>query len=82
MANDTEFGLAASVRANDVNRSWRMIDALEYGIVGLDEGASSTEIGPSGGVRQSGIGREGSKYGVDDDRAIKIVDIGNMRQEA
>ncbi len=82
MANDTEFGLASYVYTNDLNRSWRMIEALEYGIVGLNEGATSTEIGPFGGVKQSGIGREGSKYGVEDYLEIKFVNIGNVRQEA
>ena len=78
MANDTEYGLASYVYTNDLNRSWRMMEALEYGIVGLNEGATSTEIGPFGGVKQSGIGREGSKYGVDDYLEIKFVNIGNV----
>ena len=82
MANDTEFGLASYVYTNDLNRSWRMIEALEYGIVGLNEGATSTEVGPFGGVKQSGMGREGSKYGVEDYLEVKFVNIGNVRQEA
>ena len=59
-----------------------MIEALEYGIVGLNEGATSTEVGPFGGVKQSGMGREGSKYGVEDYLEVKFVNIGNVRQEA
>ncbi|TMV08311.1 NAD-dependent succinate-semialdehyde dehydrogenase [Arenibacterium halophilum] len=79
MANDTEFGLASYVFTNDLNRSWRVIEALEYGIVGLNEGATSTEVGPFGGVKQSGIGREGSRYGIEDYLEEKFVSIGNVK---
>lgn len=78
MANDTEFGLASYVYTNDLNRCWRMVESLEYGIVGLNEGATSTEVAPFGGIKQSGVGREGSKYGLDDYMEIKFVNIGNV----
>ena len=77
-ANDTEYGLASYVFTNDLNRSWRVIEALEFGIVGLNEGATSTELGPFGGVKQSGIGREGSRYGISDYLETKFVNIGNL----
>lgn len=79
MANDTDYGLASYVYTNDLNRSWRMAEALECGIVGINEGATSTELGPFGGFKQSGLGREGSKYGVDDYLEVKFVNIGNVR---
>ena len=61
MANDTEFGLAAYFYTRDLARSWRVAEALEYGIVGLNTGLISTEVAPFGGIKESGIGREGSK---------------------
>jgi acyl-CoA reductase-like NAD-dependent aldehyde dehydrogenase len=64
MANDTEFGLAAYFYSRDIGRIWRVAEALEYGIVGINEGIISTEIAPFGGMKESGIGREGSKYGI------------------
>ncbi|MGB5133326.1 MAG: NAD-dependent succinate-semialdehyde dehydrogenase, partial [Steroidobacteraceae bacterium] len=64
MANDTEFGLAAYLYTRDLARSWRVSEALEYGIVGLNTGIISTEVAPFGGVKESGTGREGSKYGI------------------
>ncbi len=72
-ANDTEFGLAAYFYAKDLSRVWRVAEALEYGIVGINTGIISTEIAPFGGVKQSGIGREGSKYGIDDFLEIKYL---------
>jgi succinate-semialdehyde dehydrogenase/glutarate-semialdehyde dehydrogenase len=78
MANDTEFGLAAYVYTRDLARSWRVSEAIEYGIVGLNTGIISTEVAPFGGVKESGIGREGSKYGILDYTEIKYVCIGGV----
>ena len=73
MANDTEFGLAAYFYTRDLARSWRVAEALEYGMVGLNTGIFSTEVAPFGGVKESGIGREGSKYGILDYTEIKFL---------
>ncbi len=73
LANATEFGLAGYFYARDVSRVWRVAEALEYGIVGVNTGIISTEVAPFGGVKQSGIGREGSRYGIDDYLEIKYV---------
>jgi succinate-semialdehyde dehydrogenase/glutarate-semialdehyde dehydrogenase len=73
MANDTQFGLAAYVYTGDLGRTWRMAEALEYGMVGVNTGIISTEIAPFGGVKQSGIGREGSKYGIEEFIEVKYV---------
>jgi succinate-semialdehyde dehydrogenase/glutarate-semialdehyde dehydrogenase len=73
MANDTEFGLAAYVYTRDLSRSWRVSEALEYGMVGLNTGLISNEVGPFGGIKQSGIGREGSQYGIDEYLEIKYI---------
>jgi succinate-semialdehyde dehydrogenase/glutarate-semialdehyde dehydrogenase len=78
MANDTEFGLAAYLYTRDLARSWRVSEAIEYGIVGLNTGIISTEVAPFGGVKESGIGREGSKYGILDYTEIKYVCIGGV----
>ncbi|MBL4906301.1 MAG: NADP-dependent succinate-semialdehyde dehydrogenase [Sneathiella sp.] len=78
LANDTEFGLAAYLCARDVGRIWRVTEALEYGIVGVNTGIISTEVAPFGGVKQSGIGREGSKYGIDDYLEIKYMCLGGL----
>jgi succinate-semialdehyde dehydrogenase / glutarate-semialdehyde dehydrogenase len=78
MANDTEFGLAAYVYTRDLARSWRVSEAIEYGIVGLNTGIISTEVAPFGGVKESGIGREGSKYGILDYTELKYVCIGGV----
>jgi succinate-semialdehyde dehydrogenase/glutarate-semialdehyde dehydrogenase len=78
MANDTEFGLAAYVYTRDLARSWRVSEAIEYGIVGLNTGIISTEVAPFGGVKESGIGREGSKYGILDYTEMKYVCIGGV----
>jgi len=76
MANDTEFGLAAYFYTRDLARSWRVSEALEYGIVGLNTGLISTEVAPFGGVKESGMGREGSKYGILDYTELKYVCVG------
>jgi len=76
MANDTEFGLAAYFYTRDLARSWRVSEALEYGIVGLNTGLISTEVAPFGGMKESGMGREGSKYGILDYTELKYVCVG------
>ncbi len=73
MANDTEFGLAAYFYARDLGRVWRVAEALESGMVGVNTGLISTEVAPFGGVKESGIGREGSKYGMDDFLEVKYI---------
>jgi len=78
MANDTEFGLAAYLYTQDLGRSWRVPEALEYGIVGLNTGLISTEVAPFGGVKESGNGREGSKYGIEDYLEIKYLCIAGV----
>ncbi len=78
MANDTEFGLAAYLYTRDLARSWRVSEALEYGIVGLNTGLISTEVAPFGGMKESGTGREGSKYGLLDYTEIKYVCVGGV----
>ncbi|WP_162653145.1 NAD-dependent succinate-semialdehyde dehydrogenase [Lentilitoribacter sp. Alg239-R112] len=72
-ANDTEFGLACYFYSNDLSRVWKVTEALEYGIVGVNTGLISSAEGPFGGVKQSGLGREGSKYGIDDFLELKYV---------
>jgi len=79
MANDTEFGLASYFYARDIGRIWRVAEALEYGIVGINEGIVSTEVAPFGGVKESGIGREGSKYGIDDFLEMKYLCMGGIQ---
>ena len=78
MANDTEFGLACYFYARDVGRIWRVAEGLEYGIVGINEGIISNEMAPFGGVKESGQGREGSKYGLDDYVEIKYMLMGGI----
>ncbi len=73
MANDTEFGLAAYFFSRDIGRVWRVGEALEYGLVGCNSGLISTEVAPFGGYKESGVGREGSKYGIDDYLEIKYL---------
>ena len=73
MANDTEFGLASYFYARDIGRIWRVAEALDYGIVGINSGIISNEMAPFGGVKESGMGREGSKYGIDDYVEIKYM---------
>jgi succinate-semialdehyde dehydrogenase/glutarate-semialdehyde dehydrogenase len=79
MANDTEFGLASYFYSRDIGRVWRVAEALEYGIVGINEGLISTEVAPFGGMKESGLGREGSKYGVDDYLELKYLCIGGVQ---
>ena len=78
MANDTEFGLAAYFYARDIGRVWRVADALEYGIVGINEGLVSTEVAPFGGMKESGFGREGSRHGIEEYLEIKYRCIGGL----
>ena len=78
MANDTEFGLAAYFYARDIGRIWRVAEGLEYGIVGINEGIISTEVAPFGGVKESGIGREGSKYGIEEFLEVKYMCMGGI----
>jgi len=78
MANDTEFGLASYFYARDIGRVWRVAEALEYGIVGINEGIISNEMAPFGGVKESGSGREGSKYGIDDYVEVKYMLMGGL----
>jgi len=78
LANDTEFGLASYFFTRDLARAWRVSEALEYGMVGLNTGLISTEVAPFGGVKESGVGREGSKYGIEDFLTIKYVCIGGI----
>lgn len=78
MANDTEFGLAAYFYSRDMGRVWRVAEQVEYGIVGINTGIISTEVAPFGGIKESGIGREGSKYGIDDFLEIKYLCMGGI----
>lgn len=78
MANDTEFGLASYFYARDIGRVWRVAEAIESGMVGVNTGIISTEIAPFGGVKQSGLGREGSTYGMDDYLVVKYICMGGM----
>jgi succinate-semialdehyde dehydrogenase/glutarate-semialdehyde dehydrogenase len=73
MANDTEFGLASYFYSRDMGRIWRVSEGLEYGMVGINTGILSTAVAPFGGVKQSGIGREGSRYGMDEYLEIKYL---------
>jgi len=78
MANNTEFGLAAYFYARDIGRIFRVAEGLEYGMVGINEGIISTEVAPFGGVKSSGLGREGSKYGIEDYLEIKYLALGGI----
>ena len=78
LANDTEFGLAAYFYSRDIGRVWRVAEALEYGMVGINEGLISTEVAPFGGMKESGIGREGSKYGIEEFVEIKYLCMGGI----
>jgi succinate-semialdehyde dehydrogenase/glutarate-semialdehyde dehydrogenase len=78
LANDTEFGLASYFYTRDVGRVFRVAEALEYGIIGINEGIISTEVAPFGGVKSSGLGREGSKYGIEDYLEIKYLAVGGI----
>lgn len=78
LANDTEFGLASYFYARDLGRVWRVAEALEYGMVAINEGILSSEVAPFGGVKESGLGREGSKYGLDDYLELKYLLMGGL----
>ena len=78
LANRTEFGLAAYFYGRDIGRVWRVAEALEYGIVGINTGLISTEVAPFGGMKESGIGREGSKYGIEEFLEIKYICMGGL----
>ncbi len=79
MANDTEFGLASYFYARDIGRIWRVAEQLEYGIVGINTGIISTEVAPFGGVKESGIGREGSRHGIEDFMELKYICLGGIQ---
>ena len=79
LANDTEFGLCAYFYSRDVGRIFRAAEAIESGIVGVNVGIISNEVAPFGGVKQSGLGREGSKYGIEDFLEIKYVCLGGIQ---
>ncbi|HSH84539.1 MAG TPA: NADP-dependent succinate-semialdehyde dehydrogenase [Guyparkeria sp.] len=78
MANDTEFGLAGYFYSRDIGRVWRVAEAMECGIVGINTGIIATEVAPFGGVKESGLGREGSKYGIEDYLEIKYLCMGDI----
>jgi succinate-semialdehyde dehydrogenase/glutarate-semialdehyde dehydrogenase len=78
MANDTEFGLASYFYTRDINRVWKVAEALEYGMVGINTGLVSTELAPFGGMKESGIGREGSKYGIEEFIEVKYLCMGGI----
>ncbi|HKV54774.1 MAG TPA: NADP-dependent succinate-semialdehyde dehydrogenase [Candidatus Binataceae bacterium] len=80
MANDTEFGLASYFYGSDIGRVWRVAEALECGIVGVNTGLISNEVGPFGGMKQSGLGREGSRYGIEEYLEMKYVCFGGIDQ--
>lgn len=81
MANDTEYGLASYFYSRDVSRCWRVAEALEYGMVGINEGLISTEVAPFGGIKESGFGREGSKYGMEYFMEMKYLCYGNITKK-
>ena len=78
MANDSEFGLAAYFYANGIRRIWRVAESLEAGMIGINAGIISTTVAPFGGVKESGLGREGSKYGIDEFCEIKYLCFGGV----
>ncbi|QGZ66709.1 NAD-dependent succinate-semialdehyde dehydrogenase [Paraburkholderia acidisoli] len=82
LANDSIYGLAAYFYSRDIGRIWRVAEQLEYGIVGINTGLISNEVAPFGGVKQSGVGREGSKYGIDDYLALKYLCMGGISERA
>ncbi|KAE8723453.1 hypothetical protein F3Y22_tig00012370pilonHSYRG00022 [Hibiscus syriacus] len=81
IANDTNAGLAAYIFTNNVQWTWRVSEVLEYGLLGVNEGIISTEVAPFGGVKQSALGREGSKYGIDEYLELKYVCLGDMNRK-
>ena len=78
IANDTNVGLASYIYTRDIGRVWRVSEALEYGMVGINEGIISNEMAPFGGIKESGMGREGSKYGIEDYLEIKYLCMGGL----
>jgi succinate-semialdehyde dehydrogenase/glutarate-semialdehyde dehydrogenase len=78
MSNDTEFGLAAYFYSRDIGRIWKVAEGIEYGMVGINTGLISTEVAPFGGVKESGLGREGSKYGIEDYLVVKYMCLGGI----
>jgi succinate-semialdehyde dehydrogenase/glutarate-semialdehyde dehydrogenase len=76
MANDTPFGLASYFYSRDIGRIWKVAEGLDYGMVGVNSGLISNEVAPFGGVKQSGLGREGSAYGMDEYLEMKYVCVG------
>ena len=78
MANDTPYGLAAYFYGRDIGRVFRVAEALEYGMVGVNTGLIATTVAPFGGVKESGIGREGSKYGIEDFLEVKYLCLGGI----
>ena len=79
MANDTQFGLAAYFYSQNIGRIWRVAEALEYGMVGINEGLITNEVSPFGGVKESGLGREGSQHGIEDYLELKYLCIGGIK---
>ena len=77
-ANDTPYGLAGYFYSRDIGRVWRVSEALEYGILGINTGVISSEVAPFGGMKESGIGREGSKYGIDEWVELKYLCLGGL----
>ena len=77
-ANDTEFGLASYFFSRDIGRIWRVAEQLEYGMVGINTGLISNEVAPFGGIKQSGLGREGSVYGIDEYLELKYLCMGGI----
>jgi succinate-semialdehyde dehydrogenase/glutarate-semialdehyde dehydrogenase len=78
LANDTEYGLAAYFYSRDIGRVWRVAEGIEAGIIGINVGIISTEVAPFGGVKESGIGREGSKYGMEEFLEVKYLCLGDI----
>ena len=78
MANDSEFGLASYFYSRDISRIWKLAEGLESGLVGVNVGVMATEVAPFGGFKQSGVGREGSKYGIEDYLEVKYVCMGGV----
>jgi succinate-semialdehyde dehydrogenase/glutarate-semialdehyde dehydrogenase len=78
MANDTEFGLAAYFYSSNIARAWRVAEALDYGMVGINSGLISNEVAPFGGVKQSGLGREGSRHGIEEYLEIKYLAMAGL----
>jgi succinate-semialdehyde dehydrogenase/glutarate-semialdehyde dehydrogenase len=78
LANATRSGLAAYFYSRDIGRIWRVAEALEFGMVGINEGIISTEVAPFGGVKESGLGREGSRHGIDEFTELKYLCLGGL----